>query len=323
MKFSHKKISQIASTSGFRPDVLEKVIHLLNLLNALNSHPYLKNKFALKGGTALNLFVFKLPRMSVDIDLNYVGAVTREDMLRERPKIEEAFHAVFSREGFNVKRMPEDHAGGKWRLTYSSFTGQSGNLEVDLNFMLRQPLWDVKFMDSHPLNEYQAKGIPVLNVHELTAGKLHALFTRHQGRDLFDAHQLFHHFKFDKKSLRTAFLAYGACSRRDWRTIKIDNINFEIKELKRMLIPVLSADALGKGQDSSHFAKKLVAECRDHISTLLPFSKDEVEFLDGVMDRGIIQADLITSDEDLKARIMTHPMLLWKIQNVCKHYGIG
>jgi hypothetical protein len=34
--------------------------------------------------------------------------------------------------------MPEEYAGGKWRLSYLSFTGQSGNLEVDLNFIVKE-----------------------------------------------------------------------------------------------------------------------------------------------------------------------------------------
>jgi hypothetical protein len=37
--------------------------------------------------------------------------------------------------------MPEDHAGGKWALRYGIATGQTGNLEVDLNFMFRIPLY--------------------------------------------------------------------------------------------------------------------------------------------------------------------------------------
>jgi hypothetical protein len=40
---------------------------------------------ALKGGTALNLFHFDVPRLSVDIDLNYVGAIERDTMLAENP----------------------------------------------------------------------------------------------------------------------------------------------------------------------------------------------------------------------------------------------
>jgi len=59
-----------AARSGFRPEVLEKVLHLLELLDALRSHPFLAPRLALKGGTALNLFLFDAPRLSVDIDVN-------------------------------------------------------------------------------------------------------------------------------------------------------------------------------------------------------------------------------------------------------------
>ncbi len=55
--------------------MLEKSVRLLTLLNAFCEHPQLAGKLALKGGTALNLFLFDVPRLSVDIDLNYVGAI--------------------------------------------------------------------------------------------------------------------------------------------------------------------------------------------------------------------------------------------------------
>jgi predicted nucleotidyltransferase component of viral defense system len=74
-----------AHHTGFEPMLLEKVAHLLSLLNALREQPTLRNKLVLKGGTALNLFVFEVPRLSVDIDLNYVGDEGRDDMLADRP----------------------------------------------------------------------------------------------------------------------------------------------------------------------------------------------------------------------------------------------
>jgi hypothetical protein len=52
----------------------------------------------------------------VDIDLNYVGAADRETMLEERPRLDDAVSAVCSRLGIEVKRVPDEHAGGKWRL---------------------------------------------------------------------------------------------------------------------------------------------------------------------------------------------------------------
>lgn len=172
MKFSSSEIMPVAETTGFRAEIVEKVLHLLNLLDALNSHPFLKGKWVLKGGTSLNMFMLDFPRLSVDIDVNYIGTLDREEMLVDRPKLEQAAQAVFSRKGFITKRVPDEHAGGKWRLSYQSFTGQSGNLEVDLNFMFRQPLWDIQIADSHPLGDFQAKRIPVLDLHELAAGDL-------------------------------------------------------------------------------------------------------------------------------------------------------
>ena len=120
----------------------------MSLLDGLNAHPFLKPRIALKGGTALNLFVFDVPRLSVDIDLNYIGAAARETMLDERPKVEQAVRAVCSRDGLPIKRMPSEHAGGKWRLAYTRSTGDSGNLELDVNFMLRVPLWEPVFLPS-------------------------------------------------------------------------------------------------------------------------------------------------------------------------------
>lgn len=55
------------------------------------------------GGTALNLFVFEVPRLWVDIDLNYIGAVSRDVMLAERPKVEQAIQAVCGRAGMELE----------------------------------------------------------------------------------------------------------------------------------------------------------------------------------------------------------------------------
>ena len=182
LRISPEMLIAQAEATGFRPDVLEKVAHLLGLLDALKSHPFLKDKLALKGGTALNLFIFNVPRLSVDIDLNYVGAEDREAMLAERPNIERAVHSVFSREGFTVRRMPEDHAGGKWVLRYGSVPGETGNLEVDLNYMFRVPLWPLTIRDSESVGAWQATGVPVLDHDELAAGSsLHFYLVNRRG----------------------------------------------------------------------------------------------------------------------------------------------
>ncbi len=123
---SEEDLVREAAAAGFRPEALEKVLRLVELMEGLRSHPFLKSRVVLKGGTALNLFIFDVPRLSVDIDLNYIGALDRKTMLEERPKVDQAIQAVCGRQRIQIKRVPADHAGGKWRLSYTTINGRPG-----------------------------------------------------------------------------------------------------------------------------------------------------------------------------------------------------
>ncbi|MBC7240372.1 MAG: nucleotidyl transferase AbiEii/AbiGii toxin family protein, partial [Chloroflexi bacterium] len=164
-----------------------------------------------------------------------------EVMQTERPKVEEAIRAVCGREGFTIRRISaeEEHAGGKWLLRYESALGTGGNLEIDLNYMYRIPLWPLELRDSCSIGTTQARGIPVLDLHELAAGKLVALLSRKASRDLFDVHFLLTSMDLDIARLRLAFLVYGAMSRRDWRKVSIHDVDFQEKDLRNKLLPLL------------------------------------------------------------------------------------
>ena len=321
MRVSAEKLLAEAQATGFRPDVLEKVAHLLGLLNAIRSHPFLRGKLALKGGTALNLFVFDVPRLSVDIDLNYVGTESRLAMLEERPRLEDALQAVFSREDFTIRRMPSEHAGGKWSLRYPTAAGQSGRIDVDVNYMYRVPLWPVCHMDSHQVGSWLATDIPVVDIHELAAGKLAALLSRRRARDLFDCRQIFSLDTLDMSRLRTAFVAYGAMNRRDWRTAATDDVAFDPRELSSQLLPSLPASAVA-GMDADEYGRTLMEDCRKALSALLPFNAAEQAFLDRLLDYGEINGALLTPDAALQQRIDAQPWLEWKAQNVRQHRGL-
>jgi len=321
--FSPSEILPVAQSTGFRADMVEKVAHLLRLLDGFNAHPFLKGKWVLKGGTALNLFLADLPRLSVDIDLNYTGALGRDEMLAERPGIEQACQAVFSREGFAIKKVPADHAGGKWRLQYRGFSGRSGNLEVDLNFMYRQPLWDVLSLDSRAFGDFQAKNVPVLDLHELAAGKLAALFARGQARDLFDCHRILQMKDLDAQRLRIAFVVYGAMNRKDWRTVSLEDVGVDAAEIARKLLPTLRGGSYDSKSEAAQFGERLVRECRSLLSAVLPFSDSEKAFLDRLLDDGVVDASILTPDENLRQGIGIQPLLEWKAVNVRKHRGLS
>ena len=321
MRISPERLTTEAEATGFQPEVLEKTFHLLGLLDSIDSHPFLRGKLALKGGTALNLFVFDVPRLSVDIDLNYVGSESTEAMLGERPQIEEALQAVFSRENYTVRRMPEEHAGGKWSLRYHTASGGSARIEVDVNYMYRVPLWPLVTMTSRPLGGWQASGFPLVDVHELAAGKLAALFARQRARDLFDCSLIFSLDTLDLEKLRTAFVVYGGMNRRDWRTVTLDDVGFDPGDLASQLVPALRVDRTREIRPTS-YGESLIEECRTALSALLPFTDAEREFLDLLLEEGKITPDLLTVDQALKERIAVQPLLQWKALNVRRHRGL-
>ena len=316
---TERDVTRAASETGFQIEPLEKVIRLMELLDGLRSHPFLKSRIALKGGTALNLFAADLPRLSVDIDLNYVGALDRQAMLDERPKVEQAVQDVCGRCGVQVKRSPSDHAGGKWRLSYATIHGRTGILELDLNFMLRAPLWPITTMDSRALGPFRATRIRVLDTHELAAGKIAALLTRSSPRDLFDTRQMLSMSGLDRDRLRLGFVVYGGINRRDWREIAIDDVQADPDEIDRMLLPILRADLAPPKAEIAAWTDRLAQDCRELLSAVLPLAADEIEFLDRLNERGEITPDLLTDDREMRELIGQHPGLLWKAVNVKKH----
>ncbi len=322
MSLTAQELAREAANTGFQAEILEKVFRLIGLLNGLRSHPYLRQRIALKGGTALNLFIFNVPRLSVDIDLNYVGANDRETMLAERPKVEQAIEAVCSREGFTIRRIPTEHAGGKWQLKYTGATGQGGNLELDLNFILRVPLWPTQLRDSHLVSSFQATQVPLLDIHELAAGKLAALCDRGASRDLFDAYALLRRDDLDHDRLRLGFVVYGGASRRDWRTVTIENIECDAVELRGKLLPTLRNVETDAFRDAKAWAEQRVSEVRSLMSAVLPLRPNEIKFLDHLNDRGKIIPELLAQEEKMQALIRQHPALNWKAMNVRKHYRL-
>lgn len=323
VRLSRARLIEEAREAGFRDEIFEKVLLLVVLLEKLFERPFFRERMALKGGTALNLFIFNIPRLSVDIDINYVGSAQREVMLAERPEIDAAVRAVCQGEGFTVRRAPKEHAGGKWSLRYDSALGHGGNLGIDINYLVRVPLWPLQVMDSRPIGSLQAKSIPLMDLHELAGGKISALFDRRASRDLFDAHRIFQSEEFDAERLRTAFVVYGAMKRKDIRLASVEAVTSTAEELEQQLLPVLKTEERERIRSTKGWAQKLVEECRAGLATLLPSRPNERDFLDRVLDHGEVVPELLTDDEDLQDRIRVHPGLQWKALNVRKYKGKG
>lgn len=322
MNFDNMTILETQHKTGFEALYLEKVLRLMDILNVFYQDEVLKDKYALKGGTALNLFHFKIPRLSVDIDLNYIG-LDRATMQKDREQHEKHLANTLSKMGYSLKRIPDKHAGGKWRMGYNSVSKTLQNIEFDLNYMHRIPLLPLEIKDSYPLGDFKSNGITVLNINELAAGKFCALLSRTKSRDLFDAYELLCSDKLDKKSLRACFVVYAGFNKADFSKINsFEPMPLEPQQFRQELIDMLPADTAPSAQEQEAYTKNLTEVCKEKISMILPFTENEQQFLHNVNRKGIIKPELLNVSDEMRDKIQKHPMLQWKVLNVRKHYGL-
>ena len=312
MKTSRESLVLDARAQGYKPEILEKVYRLLDTFFQLMSVPFLKDRLVLKGGTALNLFCFdSVPRLSVDIDLNYIGALDRETMLRERPVLNDAIFQILQQNQFERYRAPNHHAGGKMIWYYNSVLGQRGALEIDINYMYRQPLWPITYRAAQ-MKGFDDWRAPMLDIHELAAGKLSALFGRNASRDLYDAHHLMQGAALDMNKLRLTFTTYLAMTKIDLESLTPESIQYDLADLRNRLLPVLQQGGLPRSQLAlKSWATTLVDELREKLSMLLPLSSDERAFIKNIRDHGLVMPELITDDVELANKIKVQPALHW------------
>ena len=86
--YNKQALDIIAKEQGFIRDNLEKVMRLVEILNYFHDSPLLSKSLVLKGGTAINLTIFQLPRLSVDIDLEQYKNVMLNNMAKEMFSLE-------------------------------------------------------------------------------------------------------------------------------------------------------------------------------------------------------------------------------------------
>lgn len=319
LKISDFELRRSAKARGYRPEMLEKVYHLLELLEEFMAVPYLSDRLALKGGTAINLFCTdQFPRLSVDLDFNYIGSVDREIMQQEKPELETILLDICKQRQYELHRNPRNHAGGKTVLIYKSLMRTKGRLEIDLNYMYRMPLWGAQWRSSPSWPK--ATNVRVLDIHELAAGKLNALFEREVSRDLFDSHQLLTQWPLDVEKLRLAFTVYAGMRKQSWQQISIKHVKFSVKDIRDKLIPVLKSTEAPdmRFPATQAWATKLLDECKVALGAILPFRQNEMEFLDQLQSHGEIRADLLSGDRDFRERINQHPLLNWRKQQLLK-----
>jgi hypothetical protein len=99
---------------------------------------------------------------------------------------------------------------------------------------------------------------------------------------------------------------------KDWSTVRTETIDFDLREIRERLLPVLRTSQIVTGDDLSAWATKLVAHAKTFLSSFFPLQKHEMEFISKVRTSGMIEPQLITDDPQLVSKIRNHPALLWR-----------
>jgi len=305
-------IAQRATDFGFIRDTLEKVYRLADILEHINSDPILKGKLALKGGTAINLTIFNLPRLSVDIDFDYVSNDSREEMLQNRMIINNALAKFMEISGYKLSpKTKTPHSLDSWIYEYINCGGNKDTIKIEINYSLRShvfPAQEMKIITEHFESEYTLNCLHAL---EIFGSKINALINRAAARDLYDVFNMIKFKIFDESEeqlLRKCVVFYAAISAREI------NKSFDTGAIERItkykirtdLVPVLTK------QDPFDLdsAKKAA---KDYISELMVLTPQEHEFLER-FEAKEYKPELLFEDADIIGRIKSHPMALWKIR---------
>jgi predicted nucleotidyltransferase component of viral defense system len=310
MKLDAAYVKRIADATGFDAVQLEKVIRLRQLLIEFRKHPFLRERLVLKGGTAVNLFYLELARISVDIDLNYIGQLDRDEMQRERPEIVKATEQITKALGYRVQRSADDYALNEWFLTYQNHIGSPDQIQVEINFLMRACALAPQLRQAIPIGDEAACEFPVLAIEELFAGKIRAMIDRQHPRYLYD---LFRFRKanltYDPELMRKLAVLFGSTLNRDLRSYNVSRFSdIDEEAIKRLLYPLLKAADRPTGAEMLAVAKPILEGVLDH--------RRESTFL-GAMAAGKYQPELLfPKDAGAVNRIRLHPALLWKAENV-------
>jgi predicted nucleotidyltransferase component of viral defense system len=123
---------------GFIAAPFEKMTRLTEILRFLNGTDELRDSLALKGGTAINLTLFSLPRLSVDIDLDFTENLTREETRTRRDRINELLERYMAAEGYTIhEKSKRTHILDSYIYSYINIAGNSDNIKVEINYSLR------------------------------------------------------------------------------------------------------------------------------------------------------------------------------------------
>lgn len=256
-----------------------------------------ENRFALHGGTAINLFVRNMPRLSVDIDLTYLPIEDRETSLKHIAEALESIKRNIEKVVPGARIVPRFDAG---KLQISA---NKVDVKLEVNLVNRGIMAESKEMSlcEKAQTEFEAFcAIPVVPIGQLFGGKIVAALDRQHPRDLFDVKYMLEKEGFTQE-IKEGFLLCLLCSDRPINEVITPNFQDQRSALANQFSGM--TDEAFTYEEYESVRKKLVGIINDNLN-----GKDK-EFLLSVKNA--------TPDWSIYD-FQRFPSINWKLQNIQK-----
>jgi predicted nucleotidyltransferase component of viral defense system len=307
--YDKRSLSQQAQNLGFVRDTFEKICRLSTVLSFIHRDPLLGANLALKGGTAINLTIFNLPRLSVDIDLDYAINNSRDEMMAERVNIADIIKRYMAAEGYEFSnRSKAYHSLDSFIFIYMNSAGMRDNIKIELNYSLRCHVLPLERRSADTKGFLTAVDVLSVAQIEIFASKIVALLSRAAARDLYDINNMLNFRLFDEtqeEMLRKCVVYYSAIGGETVpETFDVNRIDSLTKyKIKTDLFPVI--------RKTERFDLTAAQEqVKSYLLKLLILTDSEYSFLSAFRNK-VYRPELLFDGEMLE-RVKDHPMALWK-----------
>lgn len=313
IEYNRSELGKSAREYGFVRDTFEKVLRLKEILAFINTDVYLNSHLALKGGTAINLTIFNMPRLSVDIDMDFTPNLPSEDMIDAREKIKILLISYMADNGYTLSAASRySHSLDVFMFQYRNAGGNMDMIKVEINYSLRSHIYAPVTRKIITDAFHDSMEIRTLTPMEIFAAKANALMNRAAARDLYDFNNMIAFGLFDEtefEAFRKCIIFYASISaeviNKEFNTSAIDQISFT--KIRRDLFPVLRKKDNFDLENRKSSAKKYIRE-------LMVLTPEEKQYLE-LFEEKEYQPELLFKDAEILNNIKTHPMALWKMQH--------
>jgi predicted nucleotidyltransferase component of viral defense system len=261
-----------------------------------------ENCFALKGGTAINLFIRNMPRLSVDIDLAYLLVQPRDESLQQ---IDTSLKKIASRIEETVlgTKVQTVLLRGTDRVVKLLVNTHDAQIKIEVTPVLRGTVFPPQTLavTEKVQEQFGFAEIKVVSFEDLFGGKLVAALDRQHPRDLYDVRLLLANEGLTRDLFR-AFVVYLISHDRPMSEIIAPNLRDIQNEYEHgfagMTVDQVSREDL---EETRMLLIKLIHEA---------FTDNDREFLLSIK-QGEPQWDLLEIPG-----IDQLPAIRWKVQNL-------